>query len=62
MGRAKAKDIVDIRPLKRLVQREYSEDSPYRRLILDQPDTMNRDEYVLKLADWLKLRAYARGS
>lgn len=49
------KKMVDIRPLKRTVKRDYPRDAPIRTVILGEPDEIPMDEYVVKLSVWYKL-------
>jgi hypothetical protein len=36
-------DLVDLRPLKKLVRRDFPEGSPYRKLVLAQPDKLPKN-------------------
>ena len=47
--------IIDMRPLKRTVRRDYPVDAPIRIVILAEPDEVPMDEYVIKLSVWWKL-------
>ena len=47
--------MVDIRPLKRTVKRDYPKDAPIRTVILAEPDEIPMNEYVVKLSVWYKL-------
>jgi hypothetical protein len=48
-------EMVDIRPLKRTVRRDFPEGSLYRKVVLAQPDKMPRDEFIIKAMDWVLL-------
>jgi hypothetical protein len=48
-------DLVDLRPLKKLVRRDFPEGSPYRKLVLAQPDKLPKDEFIIKAMDWVLL-------
>jgi len=48
-------EVIDLRPLKRTVRRDYSKDTPIRQLILSEPDELPKDEYAIKLMVWMKL-------
>jgi hypothetical protein len=48
-------EMADLRPMKKLVRRDFPEDSPYRKLVLAQPDKMPRDEFIIKAMDWVLL-------
>lgn len=45
-------EIVDLRPLKAKAMKLKG---PIRDLILGQPDSMTRDDYMAKCGDWLML-------
>lgn len=46
---------VKIHSLKRMVQRDYPENAPIRKLILSEPDEIPIEEYAIKMSVWLKL-------
>ena len=48
-------EMVDIRPLKRMVKRDFPNDSSIRNVILSEPDSIPKEEYAIKLLVWLKL-------
>jgi hypothetical protein len=45
---------VSLRPLKEFVQR-LSPDHPLRVVLMEEPDEIDRTEYCVKLAIWLRL-------
>lgn len=48
-------EMVDLRPLKKIVRCDYSRDTPIRKVILSEPDELPKDEYAIKLMVWWKL-------
>ena len=46
--------LVSLRPLKEFVQR-LSPDHPLRVVLMEEPDEIDRTEYCVKLAIWLRL-------
>ncbi len=48
------KDQVNLRPLK---ERAMKIGGAFRDIIVSQPDTMDRNEYLTKVGDWLRLLA-----
>ena len=45
-------EMIDLRSLKKTVMRDYPEDSPIRKIIMAQPDTMPKSEFIIKSMDW----------
>jgi hypothetical protein len=48
-------EMVDMRKLKRDVMRDFPEDAPIRIVILAQPDTLPKNEFIIKAMDWMLL-------
>ena len=48
-------EMIDMRPMKRTVRRDYPIDAPIRQVILSEPDELPKNEYVIKLMVWWKL-------
>jgi len=50
-------DAVNIRALKGIALRL---DDPIKTLILSEPDTLPREEYLIKVVEWLKIIDFSR--
>jgi hypothetical protein len=46
---------VDIRPLKRIAHDQLPRGSALREILLDEPNEMGIDEFLIKIDIWLKL-------
>jgi hypothetical protein len=46
---------VDIRPLKRLASKLLPENSTFRRIIMQENDSMSATDYAAKLGTWLSI-------
>lgn len=47
--------LVDIRPLKGLAAKILASDSVLRKILLSEPDEMERGDYLAKLGTWLAI-------